>query len=286
MIHVGGQGIVKLEYSRLERLEFLPTQYDARYLYTEDLKDPCVLQIDGTWHLYGSLGSSRIEMWQIFHATATHRDGPWTVQPPVTLDGMETVLEGIDDVNSAERGIYDPHFSSVRGKKYLTYSAARRIGPVGDRYMADPDIFLAESVGNDWSGPWERHGLILSRDDVPHHNPRHHQDYEWGLEGYQLLELPNGSVLMVVVCFKPNEVQGLRQRIFLPLPKIPKGRTGLWVLLSSRQPPSFGTLVRMVTPWPICILPMMASAFSGFGTRADPVQGPTTSGPTVMPISL
>jgi hypothetical protein len=272
--------IMKLEYGRLERLPFVPSQHDVRYLHTEDLKDPCVVAAGPVWHVFGSMGSSRVEEWQIFHATATHRDGPWEVQPPVILEGMEAVLgraaahhiaapaviydpddaqhpfhmvvqtefmapggkivhlaspdgqtfsdprvilESVEGEASLERGIYDPHFAVLNGKKYLSYSGAQRIGPVGDRYMADPDIFLAESLTGEWRGPWERRGLILRHEDVPHHNQREHEGYEWGLEGSQLLELPSGQVLMVAVCFKPNEMQGLRQRIFLAVAREPQG---------------------------------------------------------------
>lgn len=270
--------LLKLEYTRLELLRWTSDPLTAGYAYAEDLKDPCVVEVDGHFHVYGSIGSSRLEEWQIFHALAEHRDGPWHIQPPVQLSGLERLLGGdraphiaapavvydettakfqmvvqtefmapggkilhlvssdgqiftdpkiilksITAEDSCERGIYDPHFASLQGKKYLSYSGAKRIGPVGNRFMADPDIFLAVSDSESWSGPWRRQGMILSHAEVPHHNPRQHPDYEWGLEGSQLLELPGGYVLMVAVCFKPDEIQGLRQRIFFAAARQPLG---------------------------------------------------------------
>jgi len=61
-----------------------------------------------------------------------------------------------------------------------------------------------------------RLGRILDHDDVAHHhNPRDHSDYEWGIEGAQLAELPDGRVLLNATCFLPQGRRGERQRVFL-----------------------------------------------------------------------
>ena len=266
----------KLEHTRLDLLHFTTPFENTPYLFTQDLKDPCVVQVGEVWHLYGSAGSSQREEWQIFHATARSPDGPWDIQPPVILAGLQTVLGeassthiaapsvvydeatapygfhmvvqseflktggkilyfqsrdgqlfeqphvllgAIDEPGSEERGVYDPHFAVIQGKKYFCYSGARKMERLEHQFTADPDIYLAESTTGTWLGPWERRGRILSHEEIPHHNPRGHHDYEWGLEGSQLIELPSGLILMIAVCFKPQEVRGLRQRIFFAAAK-------------------------------------------------------------------
>jgi hypothetical protein len=47
-----------------------------------------------------------------------------------------------------------------------------------------------------------------------HHNQPDQPEYEWGIEGAQLLELPNGLILMNAVCFLPYGERGTRQRTF------------------------------------------------------------------------
>lgn len=112
-----------------------------------------------------------------------------------------------------ETGIYDSHPAIIQQQKYLVYSGMAEVGR--------PNIYLAKSSSNDWSGPWmrvrPREGLkdaILTHEEVIHHNQNDHTDYEWGLEGAQLLELPNGLILLNAVCFLPYGKRGTRQRIF------------------------------------------------------------------------
>jgi hypothetical protein len=114
-----------------------------------------------------------------------------------------------------EAGIYDPHPSIVTNKKgvdeyYITY--------VGYPDVADEinhtDIYLAKSASKSWNGPWIRLGHILRQEEVNHHNQSDQHDYEWGLEGPQLLQLPSGRLLLNAVCFLPKGVRGNRQRIF------------------------------------------------------------------------
>jgi hypothetical protein len=108
---------------------------------------------------------------------------------------------------SRESGIYDPHAAIIKNRKYIVYSGMSAVGR--------PDIFLAQSTTNTWHGPWKRVGRILDHPGVPFHNLPDYPDYEWGLEGAQLIELPSGLILLNAVCFLPEGIRGTRQRIFL-----------------------------------------------------------------------
>lgn len=202
-----------------------------------------------------------IEGWEILHATAANPEGPWEVIPPATLLGVSgphvaapgvifdpTMREfhlfiqtefmalggtvehvvstdgetftrrstALDSIPlTTESGIYDPHPAIIGGKKVLCYSG-----------MADvtrPDLYLAVSESDSWDGPWKREGRILAHEDVPHQNQHGHHDYEWGLEGAQLIELPSGCVMLCAVCFLPEGERGTRQRVFLAFAPTVKG---------------------------------------------------------------
>jgi hypothetical protein len=126
---------------------------------------------------------------------------------------MLTTEESKELADLSETGIYDSHPAVIKGQKYLVYSGMAEVGR--------PDIYLAKSVSNDWKGPWERvylsqkPGPILTHEEVVHHNQRMWGDYEWGLEGAQLIEMPRGLILLNGVCFLPQGNRGRRQRIFL-----------------------------------------------------------------------
>jgi hypothetical protein len=218
----------------------------------EEIKDPCLVHDGERWHLYGT-GVTARDRFEVLHATATTLGAQWRVEPPIALaptleggclaapgviadggtlhmflqtdfnlfDGRIEHLCSSDGGNSfahlspalralpgtAEAGIYDPHPARVAGQLYLTYSAFATVGM--------PDVHLARSLSATWDGPWERLGPILCHEQVPFHNARDCEDYEWGLEGAQLVELPCGRVLLVAVCFLAGGVAGNRQRVFL-----------------------------------------------------------------------
>jgi hypothetical protein len=143
-----------------------------------------------------------------------------TVEHLISSDGKRfnnigTVLESLP--GTAEAGIYDPHPAIIHGEKYITYSGSNVFEHYEGYNIAKPDIFLAKSIGESWYGPWERLGKILSHNDVEHHNQLDFEDYEWGLEGSQVIELPNGKVLMNAVCFLPEGIRGTRQRVFFAI---------------------------------------------------------------------
>lgn len=222
---------------------------------TEDLKDPCPVFDGEIWHVFGSSGNVKQEKWSILHATAPDLYGPWTEHEPVSLavEGSGVAAPGVifeDGVfhmfvqtefmksggrcehaisrdgfswevqhpalialpGTGEDGIYDPHPAIIDGKRYLVYSGMPPFAKV-----PQPDIYLAHSISDSWFGPWKRVGKILDHADVPHHNAREHPDYEWGIEGAQLLQLPDGRILLNATCFLPEGQRGNRQRVFFAL---------------------------------------------------------------------
>ena len=218
----------------------------------DDTKDPCPVFDGKQWHIYGSKGSNDVLV-GILHATAPTPNGPWKFEenaithgiknphacaPGVIFDkGMfhmflqtdydqlgsrieylrsedgknfflvNTALEPIP--NGREAGIYDSHPALIDGKCYFVYSGFPKVG--------HGDIYLAESSTNTWEGPWKRLGTILTHEEVPFHNQHENPDYEWGLEGAQLAQLPSGIILLTAVCFLPEGKRGYRQRVFLAL---------------------------------------------------------------------
>jgi len=229
---------------QLERVGVLyePLQY-------ADVKDPCVVFDGSTWHLFGT-GCGKPEL-EILHCTAPSPDGPWRERAPARLFGLEHVehhaapgviaegarlhmflQESFNEVGSAiehlvsedggatfqwvdtsltclpgtaEGGVYDPDPAEIDGEKYLVYAAFAAVG--------QPDLYLARSTSGTWDGPWERLGCILDHAAVGCHNQVGCEDYEWGLEGPQLVQLPDGSVLLTAVCFLADRPRGHRQRV-------------------------------------------------------------------------
>ncbi len=223
------------------------------------MKDPCPVFDGRRWHLFatGNTGPGRPH--EILHAIAEELAGPWRLQPPSVLVGVEgdnaapgvvaedgrlhmfiqtsfntmggnaehlvsddrgarfvradTALEGRP--GTAEVGIYDPHPAEISGRRYLVYAAFSAVGR--------PDVFLASSRSGSWEGPWDRLGCILAHPHVPWHNQHDDPDYEWGLEGPQLLELPEGQILLNATCFLPAVPIRQRQRVFLALADEPTG---------------------------------------------------------------
>lgn len=125
-----------------------------------------------------------------------------------------------------EAGLYDPHFSMIAGKLYLAYSSMPDLveHPGRPYVVPQPDVYLARSVTDRWSGEWKRMKSILRHEDIAwHHNSREHPDYEWGIEGPQVLELPGGRILLNATCFIEEGRRGTRQRVFFALADTPLG---------------------------------------------------------------
>lgn len=211
-------------------------------------KDPCPVH-DGTrWHLFAT-DVPAADTFAVMHAVADDLAGPWDLRPPVAVTGLagsciaapgvvaeDGVLhlflqteyclvggsvhhlvsyDGGDTftprgatlasvAGTADAGIYDPHPVRAGDACYLVYSAFSVVG--------QPDVHLARS--DSWDGPWERLGPVLAHEQVWCHNQRGSTAYEWGLEGAQLLPLPDGRVLLNAVCFLPGADAGTRQRVF------------------------------------------------------------------------
>lgn len=223
------------------------------------LKDPCVVRFQGRWHLFAT-GCKENWTYDVVHAVAPRPTGPWTLLPPSDVVGAEgaslcapgVVADGerlhmfvqesyntpggaihhlvSDDAGASfhctdraltsrprttEVGLYDAHPGEVGGDKYVVYAGFANVG--------EPDLHLARSASGSWHGPWERLGVVLGHDDVTCHNPRGVERYEWGLEGGQLTELPDGRALLSAVCFLPDGDHGTRQRIFLAVADRPQG---------------------------------------------------------------
>lgn len=220
-------------------------------------KDPCPVFDGKKWHIFGSGGQRGVEIWHILHATAPSPEGPWTEQkssilevvkgphvaaPGVIYDPDEGLFHmfiqrefmqlggTIEHLSSTdgkhfrfhdtsltsipgtqEAGIYDPHPAVINDKKYIVYSGMERV--------SRPDLFVAESATGSWDGPWIRKQKILAHEHVDHHNQHAHENYEWGLEGSQLIQLPSGNVLLNAVCFLPEGQRGQRQRVFFAAAK-------------------------------------------------------------------
>ncbi len=232
----------------------LPSSY-AEY------KDPCIAWYDREWHLFatGILPNNRFH-YQVVHGRRTQLGTHWSAVRPVALaratgpsvcapgvvsdgelvhlfiqqaynvlgssimhfvsaDGGLTFERRPDALqaraDTGEAGLYDAHPATVAGSPYLAYSATSVVG--------QSDIHLARAAGDDWNGPWERLGLLIGHADVPWHNQPGDADYEWGLEGAQLLELPDGRVLLTAVGFLAGHPRGHRQRVFLSLAEKPTG---------------------------------------------------------------
>lgn len=134
----------------------------------------------------------------------------------LTFHKVNTALTPIPDTEEA--GLYDPHPAIVGGEKYVVYSGTPRVIHNGVRHVSKPNIFLAKSTSNKWSGPWQRMGKILDHADIAeHHNQVDHPSYEWGIEGPQLIELPSGKILLKATCFLPEGNFGSRQRVFFSI---------------------------------------------------------------------
>ncbi len=130
-----------------------------------------------------------------------------------TFKKINTALIPIPDTDEA--GLYDPHPSRINGKKYLVYSGTPRVQSFGTHFVSKPDIYLVHSESGSWEGPWKRMGKILDHEDIKaHHNQKDHPEYEWGIEGPQLIELPNTTILLNATSFLPTGRYGTRQRVF------------------------------------------------------------------------
>lgn len=233
---------------------------DDRYVA---VKDPCPVRLGDTWHLFGT-GVYEGYRYEILHATSRSLAGPWRLEPAAVVPPLGgscvaapgVVAEGrllhmflqtdynlfdgriehlVSDDHGAnfrhagtalrsvpggtEAGIYDAHPCEIAGERYLVYSAFATPGR--------PDVHLAHSPSGRWAGPWDRLGPLLLHDHVPEHNQHDDPAYEWGLEGGQLIELPDGRILLNAVCFLGGAAVGDRQRVFFGLAARPTGPYGV-----------------------------------------------------------
>jgi hypothetical protein len=134
---------------------------------------------------------------------------------------MRTIVRPVGD---REAGLYDPQFCRIGGTKYLAYSGIPKRLVEDVPIFPQPDVYLAKSATGFWAGPWKRVKKILDHDEISwHHNRREYIDYEWGIEGPEIAELPDGRVLLNATCFLEEGARGTRQRVFFAIAKSPEG---------------------------------------------------------------
>jgi hypothetical protein len=122
-----------------------------------------------------------------------------------------------------QSGIYDVDagaFPASGGKPAVPFLCYSGFSRGGRDERPDPCVFLAEGSG--WEAAFRNgDGPILTDADVPWHNPHHPANpyYEWGLEGAQLLPLPDGNRLLLCVGFerRPSPDYMAAQRLFFAL---------------------------------------------------------------------
>ncbi|MGE5541302.1 MAG: hypothetical protein ACM3TU_03425 [Bacillota bacterium] len=132
-----------------------------------------------------------------------------------TFTWEETLIE---PEGLAESGLYDPHYAEIGGERYLIYSGIPGSIPTDMPFTPQPDLYLARSMSGLWNGPYQRMGCVLDHDRIAwHHNRLGHPDYEWGIEGPQIIELPGGRILLNATCFLEEGRRGTRQRVFFAL---------------------------------------------------------------------
>ncbi len=141
-----------------------------------------------------------------------------SIDQGVSFQRIDTAIRSSE--GTPESGVFDVHPIGADGACYLVYSAMSqdlqglRWNPEAHADVRGPDVHLAVSRSGTWDGPWERRGVILRQEEVPWHAALGHPAHEWGLEGPQLLALPDGRFLMSAVCFLGNRPRFQRQRLF------------------------------------------------------------------------
>jgi hypothetical protein len=223
-----------------------------------ELKDPCAEYDGDRWHLFGT-GVSR-SRFEVFHATASALDGPWTWEDPVdvsalrgscvaapgvvydegrwhmflqtTYNELDGVIEHLvsddggasfDHARTALESLPGTDEAGVYDPHPCVIDGVKHLFYSGFSVIGQPEVHAARSTSSSWDGPWERLGPVLRHEDVWCHNQREAAGYEWGLEAAQVIELPDGRCVLNGVCFLPGQVAGTRQRVFLAVADEPAG---------------------------------------------------------------
>ncbi len=229
-----------------------PTPVDLPECY-RDYKDPCVVWHDGRWQLFAT-GGSRGPRYDVVQAAADSLFGPWRWLGSVALNGANgpsvcapgvisdgdllhlfiqqafnmlgsSIMHFVSrdggrnffrrpdalpaEPGTSQAGLYDAHPVRIDDGRYLVYSSTSVVG--------QSELHWARDTGGHWAGPWQRLGALMRETDLPWHNQPEDPDYEWGLEGGQLLGLPDGRVLLNAVGFASGLPRGQRQRVFFAL---------------------------------------------------------------------
>jgi hypothetical protein len=54
----------------------------------KDTKDPCIAFDGKIWHIFGSVGTTKSETWQLLHATSQLIDSGWSYKGIINLEGL------------------------------------------------------------------------------------------------------------------------------------------------------------------------------------------------------
>jgi hypothetical protein len=129
--------------------------------------------------------------------------------------------------DTSEAGVYDAAVRILKGTAYLIYSGfpfPYRDSSGMEYTGIHGDIYIARSMeGINYGGQWEKVKPILKHEDVPFHNDHTEPDREWGLEGGDIIELSDGSILLAGVAFLKKGQWGYRQRVFVAHAPSPEG---------------------------------------------------------------
>lgn len=124
-------------------------------------------------------------------------------------------------------GLYDAGISqlTVGGETAvcLLFSGYSALGKnARGRFVGVGDLYQSLRFAG---GAWTPGRRILAHEELPFHNQRDAEHYEWGLEGAKLVQLEQDQYLLVGVCFldRPRRFAGQRQRVFMAASASPFG---------------------------------------------------------------
>ena len=219
-------------------------------LHFNDVKDPCMVFDGEKWHLFTSGGwGPNHGGWQVTHMISENMHGPFRLHSTLNImegscvaapgvvyhkglfymtiqTGYQHLGESIFLTTSKGDGVwtepkmiiggldhmccYDAHISFVDDEMVVVYAS------YDERNMHRPNLYVSYPMR--YITFEARHRIkLLDCDDVKFHNAHYHHDYEWGLEGPQVLDIPGVGMLLTFVAFLGDRPRGQRQRLCFAL---------------------------------------------------------------------